>query len=81
MTPTGLRREFERLGVRRNAYGIGLERDDAYCLLRDGDEWLVFYSERGRRNDVRRYAEKEAACADLHHRVTSDPTSTWQPGG
>jgi hypothetical protein len=79
MTPSGLRREFERLGIRRNAYGIQVERDEAYCLLREGDEWLVFYAERGHRNDVRRFSAKEAACAELHRRVTSDPTSFWSP--
>jgi hypothetical protein len=80
MTPTSLRRDFERLGVNRWVYGIGRERDEAYCLVREGDDWLVFYSERGQRNDVTRHAAKEDACADLYRRVTSDPTTTQRPG-
>lgn len=79
MTPTGLRRELESLGVRRNAYGILVERDEAYCLLREGEEWLVFYSERGHRNDERRFTSKEDACTELHRRITADPTSFWNP--
>lgn len=80
MTPTSLRRDFERLGVNRWCYGIGRERDDAYCLLRDGHEWLVFYAERGERRSVRRFSGKEEACAELYRWVTSDPTVFQQPG-
>lgn len=80
MTPTSLRRDFERLGVNRWCYGIGVERDEAYCLVREGESWLVFYAERGRRQSLVRFERKDDACAEMYRRVTSDPTVFQQPG-
>lgn len=43
---------LDRQGVPRTAYSIGSDQDESYCLVRQGHEWLVYYSERGRRNEL-----------------------------
>lgn len=57
-----LRRKLAGLGVSPSAYclsgGLPSER---YCL-NPGDTWEVYYSERGQKNDLRRFAKEETAC-------------------
>jgi hypothetical protein len=43
---------LEREGIPRTAYSIGTDQDESYCLVPQGDEWLVYYSERGNRNEL-----------------------------
>ncbi len=43
---------FDHQGVPRNAYSIGEDQDESYCLVQHGSEWLVYYSERGHRNEL-----------------------------
>jgi len=43
---------FARLGIPRNAYSIYTDQEESYCVVREGSEWLVYYSERGCRNHL-----------------------------
>ena len=43
---------FAREGIPRDAYAIYADADESYCLVREGNEWLVYYSERGNRNHL-----------------------------
>jgi hypothetical protein len=51
-TPQELIAFLERKGITPSAYSIDADRDDALCLVREGSEWLVYYSERGQRNQL-----------------------------
>ena len=42
--------QVERIPV--DAYSLYADKDDAYCLTREGNEWMVYYSERGKRNEL-----------------------------
>ena len=43
---------FERQEIPHDAYSIYADADESHCLVRDGKEWLVYYSERGIRNHL-----------------------------
>jgi len=43
---------FGRLGIPQNAYSIYSDQDESYCVVREGNEWLIYYSERGHRNHL-----------------------------
>lgn len=43
---------FDRLEIPKNAYSIYSNQDESYCVVREGSEWLIYYSERGRRNHL-----------------------------
>lgn len=43
---------FDRKSVPRDAYAIYADADESYCLVQEGNEWLVYYSERGSRNHL-----------------------------
>jgi hypothetical protein len=61
-------------------------RDDAYCLeggvpseryvlsVADGG-WIVYYSERGERTDIRAFETEDEACAHLFELLLRDPTT------
>jgi hypothetical protein len=51
-TPEELITFLEKRGIPQSSYSIGSDRDEAYCLVREGQEWLVYYSERGNRNHL-----------------------------
>lgn len=59
-------------GVPRSMYTIGGDADEAYCLVLDGANWLVYYSERGNKNDLRIHVRESDACSDLMKRVLSE---------
>lgn len=43
---------FDSRGIPRNAYNLYTDADESYCLVQEGNEWLVYYSERGNRNHL-----------------------------
>jgi hypothetical protein len=51
-TSDQLREFLDRHGVPRTVYSIGADQDESYCLVRIGAEWLVYYSEKGNRNEL-----------------------------
>ena len=63
---------FESLGVPRDAYSVGADRDESYSLVHESGRWKVFYSERGNRNSEAVFADENAACRELFERVTRD---------
>lgn len=67
------RQELETIlqsrGVPQGMYRIGGDADEAYCLVPETNGWLVYYSERGNRNDPQRHASEHDACMDLMTRV------------
>ena len=43
---------FLRKGIPESAYSFYADRDECYCIVRERDEWLVYYSEHGQRNEL-----------------------------
>jgi hypothetical protein len=68
--------ELDNLHVRRDSYSVdGRYADESYVLQRSGDEWLVYYAERGLRTGVRRFTSEAEACGHLYSLVKHDPTT------
>lgn len=66
---------LDRMGAPTGAYSIGSVRNESYCLVREHQDWLVFYSERGARNDERAFRSEPEACRDLIDRLLRDSIS------
>lgn len=43
-------------------YSIDNEKNESLCLLQENEKWIIFYSERGERNDSEYYDSEEIAC-------------------
>ncbi len=79
MTKEELRHKLRAEGVRDDAYNLGGESvDESYVLQREGDFWVVYYSERGLRSGATLFITEDEACAYLCERLHRDPT-TKQP--
>ncbi|HEY9263708.1 MAG TPA: hypothetical protein VIP82_02835 [Microbacterium sp.] len=63
---------FKQLGVPHSVFSIGADENERYCLVEESDGWHVYYSERGRRNNERVFAEESEAAAELWRVVTND---------
>lgn len=63
-----------RSQVPDDAYTLdeGAAVNEAYVLARDGGEWTVYYSERGRRTDERRFDSEDGACTEMLRRLQRD---------
>ena len=68
---TALAEELERLGVPSNYYSLGANRDERTCLLERDGKWLVYYSERGRMEDLREFSTLGDAAAFLVGALTA----------
>jgi hypothetical protein len=60
------------LSVRPSWYGIGTEKDNALCIVREGQDWKVFFSERGDRYDAVTFRSEEEACNHFLHELKND---------
>lgn len=43
---------LDSLDIPRDAYSVSGHLDDAYCVVKVGEEWLIYYSERGSRDEL-----------------------------
>lgn len=58
-------------GYRDDTYRIQRQAEDStWCLKQQGNVWLVFYFEGGRRSYVRRFKDESSACEHFYGRVT-----------
>lgn len=67
-----VRAVLEAEGHPSDRYGIGRQGkylDQAHVLERWSNRWVVYYTERGTRFEVRRHATEDAACRDLLGRL------------
>lgn len=61
---------LESEGVPATTYHLsGAHFDDRQVLDHRVNGWFVFYSERGREYDVRRFETEAAACAEIYARL------------
>jgi hypothetical protein len=59
-------------GYPDGSFGIGKRgkyRDQAFVLDRRSNRWVVYYTERGEKFDVRKHMSEDAACRDLLARL------------
>lgn len=62
---TNLLVEFlDRMNIPRNTYSFYKDKDEAYCIDKIGNEWLVYYSERGTKNELG-WAKNEAQALNI----------------
>ena len=58
-----LKNRLDELGVSETRYSLaGGQPDDKLCLAREGNVWVVYYSERGKRPFEKSFATQEEAC-------------------
>lgn len=53
-----------RKDIPPDAYAFYNDKDDAFCLDRVGDEWLIYYSERGTKNELA-WAKNEGQALNI----------------
>jgi hypothetical protein len=41
-----------RKNIQPDAYSFYADKDDAFCLGKVGNEWLIYYSDRGTKNEL-----------------------------
>jgi hypothetical protein len=54
----------ERKDISPELYSFYKDRDEAYCVNKVSDEWLIYYSEKGRRNELA-WAKNEAQALNI----------------
>lgn len=72
MNVSELLEELRSRGVPEDAYSIGQDRDESYCLMETYGTWSTYYSERGVRQRERTHSSEDAACRDLLHRLVRE---------
>ncbi|MDO8840556.1 MAG: hypothetical protein Q7V31_16700 [Parvibaculum sp.] len=59
-------------------YGSGSDADtEEFRIEHSGSMWEVYYAERGRKNELRRFPDEESACRYLLSLLESD-RSVWK---
>jgi hypothetical protein len=58
-----------------HTYSLNQDSDEAHCLVRDGDGWIVYYSQRGHRDYPLTFVDESNACRALIERLLSDTTN------
>lgn len=61
-------------GIPSRAYTLNGDETETHCLVHDGDSWVVYYSQRGRRDHALSFSTESDACLGLIDRLLSDFT-------
>ena len=59
-----LKQYFARQGIPEHYFGLYEDKDDAFCIAKEGGEWLVYFSERGERRELG-WGKKETQGLDI----------------
>jgi hypothetical protein len=62
-------------GYQSSSYGIGRHgryRDQAFVVDRWSNRWVVYYTERGAKTEIRKHVYEDSACRDLLARLRGD---------
>ena len=58
-------------GCSKSNFSIGKSADDCYCITKDGNKWIVYYSERGNDDEpIFRSEDEEMACEFYFKHIT-----------
>lgn len=80
MNVTDLLSDLARRGADTRAIYTGAGNpEDRYAIVRDGDLWEVYYSERGEQHELRRFSTEAEACEYLRSLLAKDET-IWRGG-
>ncbi len=71
-------RVLEENGVESWAYSLGGYRDERQCMEPDGENWVVYFGERGRKRRCKTFPTQKDAAMELLNRVSR--TETQQAG-
>jgi hypothetical protein len=66
-------------GYPPSTYGIGRRAqylDQAVVIDRWSNRWVVYYTERGTKSDIRKHVTEDAACRDLLGRLRGRATDS-----
>lgn len=63
-TVDNLRQYLKDQGVPDDCFGLYQDKDDAICVEKRGNEWFVYYSERGEKSDLG-YCKTESQALDV----------------
>jgi hypothetical protein len=66
---------LQELGYPPTSYAIGRRgkyQDQAFVLDQWSNRWVVYYTERGVKSEVRKHVSEDAACQDLLTRLRGD---------
>ncbi len=50
-------------------YCIGDFDDNRECIMKENDEWIIFFYERGSRNLLKKFTNEEEACNAFYERL------------
>jgi hypothetical protein len=76
MNASGLRQRLASERINPDAYSLDdATANEAYCLVRSTQGWIVYYFERGYRRGERRFEFADAACQYLLNLILRDPTT------
>jgi len=67
--------KLKAAGVRSTAYSVDGNKDMALCIEKKGDQWDVFYSERGGESFSKTFYSEKAACEFMFDSLMNDKTS------
>ena len=70
---------LEESGVFMDYVSIGKDGLNQMVIMPENEKWLVFFSEQGRRYDLKSHYSVEAACSDFWSRISSTPSSFEKP--
>ena len=59
-----LRQYFKDQKIPDDYFGLYQDKDDAFCIEKCGDEWLVYFSERGKKRELG-WGKAESQALDI----------------
>jgi hypothetical protein len=65
-----LAQELKTLRVPINLYSIGKNQNERTCIVFDGVKWRVYFSERGRMEDLKQFGDYAEAKIEFLKQVT-----------
>lgn len=68
-----LNKVFKKYDIPPQLYSIGKYLEEAVCLEKSTEGWMVYEGERGRKYNIKIYSNGQNACFDIISRIaTSD---------
>ena len=73
-----LKKVVSKMYIPSNCHNLnGGTPSDTYCLERHKKQWMIYYSERGNRNDIEYYDSEEQACEAFYRIMKNIENTTY----